>query len=98
MAEQEDGPPASMTPVLQPRTHYGLKVKVGLPTLSVDTIGCPAAKGYPRLELEGRVPLSGRMKQTAIANSGMAASAFPQAVTRGNLGRNKETFQLHDLG
>ena len=48
MGAQEEDPPASMTPVLQPCTHCGLLLRVGLTTLSVGTIGRPPP-GYEGL-------------------------------------------------
>ena len=97
MAEQEDDPSASMTPVLQPRTHCGLKLKVGSAALSFGKIWRPATNAYRRLESDGRVPVLGRMNQTTSAKSGMAEADSPPAVTRVNIGRNAETFPLRDL-
>ena len=77
VGEQEDDPPANMTPALKPRSHFGFRAKLGLAALIVGTIGHPAANVYPRLNLDVRAPEAERVNQIRNSNSGMAASAFP---------------------
>ena len=84
MAELEEDKPTDAIPTLQPCVHCGLKIKLGLTTVSV-------GRNVTRL------PLAEAAMRPRSFPEGMAASAFPIVDRQDNWGRKPGRSPLQDL-